>query len=550
MGLFEVPRMLVRFHDYLRSPFLPPINRNPSVTARVLAYAGDFSFGQLVFHGLISVSHIRILFESLRELVPLQGSGGDSIATILAIYTLTTIIRFYTSLFLGVSLFQWLVGMSSGAHGFSGRLCAGARVGIEFVLLPFFIFMVPVFSEKPSMIERLSTALLKKNKGFRGLMGVLARPLVVVFIFLSLFAPLLRNLAIIEGVNVEFSEISKAKIDNNVDFSKFRFFPSNYFGFTTFGDLEGDRFVLLPQYEVTKEGEKTRVRPYLGIFDSKNESLGFLKKESRIDWRRLAEVARRGNPFFYSSYPFLAGELNQSELKTFSERALIELEELIISSLELSFRNVTRHVMKHGPFLGGYVDLRQALIGLLDVGAVPRSDTVNLGDRKFLRFRQLFEEVTTIEKKYREILIPLSETKGDILRYEWDANLDSAISRRDFASSFFAQAKWSQPKESNFDTNEMSALSLIDYLLDQSIDEKQKALVQEFAYRWFFEKSRFALINEKKQLIAWLSISMNRVYLVTQSYSEYQKLGKMFLMLRHALEIKDIEFFNLDDPRE
>ena len=529
---------------------MPPINRNPSLTARVLAYAGDFSFGQLVFHGLISVSHIRVLFESLRQMVPLSGSGGDSIATILAIFTLTTIIRFYTSLFLGVSFFQWLVGMSTGASGLSGRLCSGARVGIEFLLLPLVLFMLPVLSHKPSLIERLSTALLKKNKGFRGVMGFMARPLVIVFIFLSLFAPLLRNLAIIEGVNVEFSEISKAKIDNEVDFSKFRFFPSVFFNFTTFGDLEGDRFILLPQYEVTKEGDKTKVKPYLGIFDSKNESLGFLKKESKIDWRKLAKIARRGNPFFYSSYPFLAGELNQSQLNTFSERALIELEELIINSLELSFGNVTKHVLEHGPFLGGYVDLRQALIGLLDVGATPRSDTVNLGDRKFLRFRQLFEEVTTIEKKYREILIPLSETTGDILRYEWDATLDAAISRRDFASSFFAQAKWGEPAEQSFKSDELSALSLIDLLLDQSLDAKQSGIIQEFAYRWFFEKSRFALLNDKKPLIAWLNISMNRIYLVTQSRNTYQKLGKMFLMLRHALRVGDKEFFNLETNGE
>lgn len=526
--------------------FLPPINRNPSMMVRVLAYLGDFSLGQLIFHGLISVGHVRALFEALRLVVPISGSGGDAIATLLAVYTITTIIRFYSTLILGVSIFQWFLGLSSSALGISGRLCSSARVAIEFILIPLLFPLLPLFAAKPSLIERLSTSLLKKGRGLRGIVGFMARPIVLGFIFLCFFAPLLRNLAVIEGVHVEFSEIPAAKIKHESDFTKFRFFPSVYFGFTTFGDLDADRFILLPQFEVTKEGSKTRIKPFLGIYDTKNDSLGYLKKESRIDWRALANLAQKGNPFFHSSYPFLSGELESSSSANFSEQALNELEELVIASLELSFENVATHVRKHGPFLGGYVDLRQALISLLDAGATPRADTVNLGNKKFLRFRQLFEEVTTIEKKYREILIPLSETVGSILRYEWDANLNSAIARRDFATSFFAQAEWGEAAEVSLEQDDFSPMTLIDYLLSTKLKPKERQKVQEYAYRWFWDKSRLALQTNNENLITWLSVTMNRVFLIGQGKESYKKLGKMFLMMRHALENKDYSFFDLD----
>lgn len=526
---------------------MPPVNRNPSLTVRFLAYAGDFSLGQLFFHGLISVSHVRSLYESMRDQIALEGAGGDALATLLSVYVLTTIIRFYTSAFLGVSFFQWFLGISNGLSGLSGRLCAAGRVAIEFFLLPTLLPMLPTVSQKPSYIEKFSTALLKKGQGFRGFLGYLARPLVIAFVFLGVFAPLLRNLAVIEGVQVEFSEIPAARIESTSDFSKFRFFPSNYFGLTTFSDLDANRFVLLPQFEVTKEGSETRVRPFLGIYDTKNQSLGFLKKQATLDWPSLAKLAARGNPFFHSSYPFLARDLSD-EKNTFSDKALIDLEELVIASLELSFNNVKTHVRKHGPFLGGYVDLRQALLSLLDSGAAVRADAVNLGDQKFLRFRQLFDEVPSIEKKYREVLLPFNTRNELILRYEWDANMESAVTRRDFGSIFFAQARW-EGKDRQFDLKDFSALSIIDFLLDKNMTSEERHKLHERTYQWFWNTSREALMNEDNTLITWMALSMGRIYLVTSGRPELDKLRKMFLMMRHALESRDMDFFDLGSAR-
>ncbi len=525
---------------------MPAINRNPGITVRILAYLGDFSLAQLVFHGLISVSHIQIFYNSLRHQVPLEGSGGDAVATLLSVYVIASIIRFYSSLILGVSFFQWFLGLSSNAEGISGRFFSASRIALEFVMLPLGLFLVPLLKNEPTYIERASTALLKKGRGFRGVLGYIARPLVLSFIFLCVFAPLLRNLAVIEGVNVEFSEIPNVKIKASTDFDKFRFFPSQYFGFITFGDLDADRFILLPQFEVTKESVKTRIRPYLGIFDTKNDSLGYLKKEAKLNWRELVELAKRGNPFFNSSFPFLAGQISNQEIEEFNEQSIIEIEELVIAALELSFKNVSNHVKTHGPFLGGYVDLRQALMGLLDKGATPRADTVYLGDRKYLRLRQLFEDVSSIEKKYRETLIPLSVTAGNILKYEWDADLSAAVARRDFSTVFFSQAKWQKVNEGIIKSNDLSPLSLIDYVLKKDLSNESREKIQAYAYKWFFEKSRYALKQNQKKLSIWLSLTMNRIYLVCEGRPELIKLQKMFLMLRHALEKKDYEFFDIE----
>lgn len=525
---------------------MPAINRNPGILVRSLSYVADFSLGQLIFHALISVSHIQHLYAALRAQITIEGSGGDSIATLICVFIITSVIRFYSSLILGVSFFQWFLGLTSNALGLSGRFFSASRVAIEFFVLPLGIGMLPLLKDEPTYIERASTSLLKKGRGFRGILGYLARPLVLLFIFLCFFAPLLRNLAVIEGVNVEFSEIPNVKIKPTTDFAKFRFFPSEYFNFVTFGDLDADRFIILPQFEVTKEGSKTRIRPFLGIFDTKNDSLGYLKKDHVIDWQQLAKLAKRGNPFFNSSYPFLASDLERTDIQKFSSQAINEIEELMIASLELSFKNVSDHVKKHGPFLGGYVDLRQALISLLDRGAMPRADTVYLGDRKFLRFRQLFEDVSSIEKKYRETLIPLSVVKGSILKYEWDADMNAAVARRDFSTSFFSQAQWDTELTKKTTIQDLSPLTLLDHLLNNSLDKKEQEKIQEYAYKWFFEKSRYALQNDQKKLSIWLSLTMNRIYLVCEEREELEKLRKMFLLLRHSLEKKDDDFFDIE----
>lgn len=524
---------------------MPPVNRNPSLTARILAYAGDFSLGQLTFHSLISLAHVRSFYEGLRSLVVIDGVAGDALTSLLAVYVITGLIRFYTTAIFGVSFFQWFIGISNGAEGISGRIAALGRIALEFLLAPTLFVLLPTLNRQPSLIEKISGAYLKRGRGLRGLFGYIARPLVLAFVFLGFFAPLLRNLAVIEGVHVEFSEIPAPKLEATSDFNKFKFYGSNFFGFTTFSDLDANRFILMPQFEVTKEGNQTRVRPFLGVLDSRGQSVGFLKKEATINWRQLAQIARRGNPFFLSSYPFLAGELADESKNTLSSEAYNDLEELVIAALELSFKNVTAHVLKHGPFLGGYVDLRQALLSLLDTGAIPRADTINLGTRKFLRFRQLFDDVPTVEKKYREILLPFDQTLGNILRYEWDASIDSAIARRDFAIAFFSQATWDSNKDLKFSQRDLSALTLIDFLLVKSLTEEQQQKLHDFTYQWFWEHARRGLNENNETLITWMNVTMARVYLVIQERSEFSKLAKMILMLRHSLERRDLTFFDL-----
>ncbi len=509
-----------------------------------MAYAGDFSLGQLVFHGLISVTHVRGLYEGMRAWIQLEGIVGDGLASLLSIYVITAIIRFYSTLILGVSPFQWFLGIKNSARGLSVRFSAAARVALEIPLLPLIVPMLPVLFERASLPEALSGARLEKGAGLRGFFGLLGRPLVLAFIFLSFFAPLLRNLAVIEGVHVAFAQIPPAKVDAGVDFTKFKFFPSRFFDFTTFGNLDGERFLLLPQFEVTKDGAQTRIRPFLGIYDRKNNALGFLKKEAQIDWIGLVQLAQRGNPFFNSSYPFLAGELSSKQ--NFSDQALSELEELVIAALELSFENVFNHVAKHGPFLSGYVDLRQALLGLLDAGAKVQADNMNLGDRRFLRFRQLFDEVPSIEKKYREILIPLGSTQGTILRYEWDASIEGAVTRRDFASAFFAQVQWQKARETFPLKEEMTSLAIIDYLLDESLSAPQRKQLHQFIYDWFWQVARKGIKDQDKTLTTWLSLSMNRIYLVTSGRPALEELGKKILLMRHALEEQNKNFFGLN----
>lgn len=522
------------------------INR-PGATLRLFAYAGDFSLGQLIFHGLISVGHVRALYEGMRGWIKIDGVLGDSLTSLLAVYIITALIRFYSTIVLGVSPFQWLVGIKTGARGFGGRFSSAARVALEIVFIPLVIPQLPVVFSYPSLCEVMSGARLEKGEGVRGVLGFLARPLVLIFIFLSFFAPLLRNLAVIEGVQVDFAQIPPAKVDSSVDFSKFKFFPSNFFGFTTFGNLDGERFILIPQFEVTKESNHTRIRPFLGIYDSRNHALGFLKKESDIDWRKLVRIARAGNPFFNSSYPFLAGELEQEQQSDFSSQALVELETLVVASLELSFQNVIAHVSRHGPFLSGYVDLRQALLSLLDTGAKARADSVNLGDRRFLRFRQLFDEVPSIEKKYREILIPLGSARAPMLRYEWDASMEAAVTRRDFASAFLAQAQWGKKSDGLPSPEDTSSLVVIDYLLDDSLTLEQKSELQKFTQQWFKQNAKRSLKEKDVVLQTWLSLTLNRFYLVLQGRNDYEKLSKNLLLMRHALEAKDIFYFGLKE---
>ncbi|MBT3586245.1 MAG: hypothetical protein HN509_15160 [Halobacteriovoraceae bacterium] len=506
---------------------------------RMMAFLGDFAMGYTAFYYLYSFDYFSKLYLQLSSYLAREGLveelawiNSHYLATAVLVFLLTLVLRFYATLFLGVSFGQGVLGIR-GTGGFLWkRIGGGARVVLEVLLGPALIFNLPVFFGKRSLKELLtSTVLVEKPTLISASLPFILIPLCVLGAF---FAPLLQNLTLIDGISVSFSQKIQERLDNRSDFKSFETYSSNRFKMSSLSSLNKGRFILLPSFEVTKVGNKRKITPYIQIYDKKNQTDGILKITKKFNLLRLLEIGRVGNPLFVKRYPELDLILAQDRKKfgrkkyhqDLKRTPLInplgqeEIESFIQSSFELSLSHLFGHILNNGPFLRGYVQVRNKMMELIDLGSTPEVDMVNLGSHRFLRLKQSFEDPLPDTKGQVESLIPLGTNNSMVFQFSWKKNIQAALARKAFRSTFLGNSHWFFDYYGIFEFPkselEMNPLHILDYFTKQDLNPQQRELLEEYIYRYYYNICRYGLISKDLGLQELLLANLNRYLLVAR----------------------------------
>ncbi|OUR97823.1 hypothetical protein A9Q84_06385 [Halobacteriovorax marinus] len=538
---------------------------------RLIAWLSDFCLSTVIFHYLLSFDgfvnfHNEISFQIKNYGVSVL--TANFIADTVAIFLLTIIFRFYWTLLLGRSLSQSLLGLKSTSSFLWARVGGGLRCVLE-LAIPLSLADLPMLlRSKKTLKEYISvTELTFKPSLFIYPVSLIFIPFCLI---LSLSSPLLQNLTFIDGIKISFSKEKLEPIDNRTDFSKFTHYPSENFKMSSFSSIKESHLLLVPSFEITREKNKLRIRPYLVIHDEHRRVQGDLKLRQRLSLRKIIVIASEYNPLFSNFYPELSKILKRprdfygikkyknkfGDQKLLNPIARVELRGLIQSSFEISFKNLFSHVISNGPFISGHIKIRNLLLSLVDSDVEPEVDIVKLGNYNFLRFKQTFSELENLNKGMTETYIPVETLNSVVLEMNWGKSRKDAFTRNNFKKKFLSSSQWFFDYSKVFSPplkyERFNAFTLLDYFTIKGLGTPFIRSLEKFSFNYLFDLSVIAMKNDDTLLKDSLIATSNRLLLLIKyrksaltedRYS--QKFTRLISNLKEALVANNKPFFEI-----
>lgn len=535
---------------------------------RFLAFLGDLAFAHLLSFLLLSFPSFarfeKAIIQNLSGLAKALKVEPEFLGFLFLWFVVTIFFRFLHTLFFGVSLFEMLAGFRSSGPWWWRRVGGASRHLVDLILGPLLVFDLPLLRGKASLKEDLSGSKLLMTRKSGAWKLYLFLPLVLLF---SISGPLFKNLALADGLVVSFETVDKKELKKSDNFNSFQDFNSEKFNFKVFSSLENGRFSLFPDFEFIKIKTKKRLSPYLLIFDHQNKTSGHLKVGHRLQLLELLRIGARGNPLFAKTFPALSEALREDHAK-FAEKAydpkvgnqllfnpLIkeDIIKLVKASFELGMGNIVGHVLHYGPFLRGFIELRSAFLYLVPKGVKPEVDLITLGSGDFLRFRQTLGKEYPVARPVIETFIPLESHNAFSLQMAWDNSLPSALSANSFRETFLANAEWFFDYKDFFKKPHLEAqvtpVYALDLLSEKDKSQESREILEEFLYRYYYQKCRKAIKSGDRELLESLRFNIMRLSSIMQVKSKESLFSALFINqwkeLWNSFQARDRNYFNI-----
>ncbi|WP_164848424.1 hypothetical protein [Halobacteriovorax sp. HLS] len=443
------------------------------------------------------------------------------------------------------------------------RLGGGLRCLLEFLVPLSLTDPFLLIKTKYTFKEKFSATKLVLRDNFLQVFGF--------FVFLpsclvlAMSSPLFQHLTFIDGIKLSFSSEKLEVLDNRSDFSSFKHYSSESFKMSSFSSINSSKLKLIPSFEITREMSKKRIRPYLIVHDSERQVFGEIKLKRRFSIRKLIEIMAKHDPLFSIFYPELYKVLKRptdhysikkykdkfGDKKLLNPLARNELQDLIQSSYELSYKNLFSHLFSKGPFLSGHVRVRNYLSKLVDSDVESVVDLVKLGNYTFLRFKQSFK---SLERGVSETYIPIETLNSAVIQMSWGSTRKDAFARNDFKEKFLNSTKWffdykgvfTQPSE----FSDFNAFTIMDFFTLNNQSDNFVLSLQKYSFGHFFDLGKLALKNNDENLKNSVIASCNRILLL-MSYKKHSaslkesnaKFIRMISDLKSAIINNNREFF-------
>lgn len=497
---------------------------------RLYCICGDYLIGHFLTYFLLSFPFFSLMEKNLVSSFSF-GTESFSLGFFIYWHLITVLMRFSHTLLLGVTPFELLAGLKNEGPWWWQRLAGGARVLMGSLVDISVISNLPLFVKKPSFKE--STIGCRLLKGDSSKRKYLMPVLCLIAGLVAIMGPLIKDFTIIDTLIVSVDEIKKETLVKGGDFKAFKTYRSEKFHFEAFSSLANNRYALFPDFEFTKVKSQKRVNPFLLIYDSKQRNSGELKIGHSLNLLELLKRGKLGNPLFKGKFPHLeeamkgslisskprSWEPGQTQKPLFSDEIKLEIQKLIQASFELGPKRIAGHILEYGPFLRGFIQLREIFLYLLRPGIKPEVDFIKMGSMDFLRFRQVFPKDLPFNKGVIETYIPIETPFSVTIVMGWDHSLPGALSANTFRQNFLGDAKWYFDYRAVFpfpsQEKDMNSLVLLDFLSKDLKHQAQNELREEYLYQYYYHQCRNLL---KERDIVGQEIVKNNMIRITSLF--------------------------------
>jgi len=463
--------------------------------------------------------------------------NNDTFSFILLFIVSLFFLRLISTLVLKVTIGEALMGFTSK----SSRVLGILRVVIGDIFLCFIIGKIFILFKQRSLEEYIvNQEIVLSRITLNTISTFIIFPFILLF---AAFSPLLSSFDLNHKINIKNdNNDSDSKVTG--DYRSYSIYSSNYFKFSNISNLDNDRFILLPHFNLSKDVSKLDITPELIILDKKTSSIGVLKKGMPFNLINILSNGVRSNLRSGVRFPnierfIIDNQIRISNNKKISSEIINEVKLLIQDSFSFTINNFLHYIIKNGPFVSGVIDLRNELLKLLNHNSLTKYAWTKINKGEFLIGRDALRE-TSVKEKW----LSLNYKKNYILELSFSGGRNPEQSIKEFKQSFFHGGKWLQENiGSSVDINDLNITIFLDLFINQDLSENKNTALEEYIYHYYFQVAKQSIF--KNEVINSLS-RMHEVAMLLAKVGQ-KKYSERFLIslqsIQNALRTNQKNFF-------
>lgn len=480
------------------------------------------------------------------------------------IFILFIVVRLTTTLMLGVSLSEAMLGIRSHGNAAWKRIGGGVRVLLGVVTGPLLIFDIPAVISRRTFKEFMTFTHTYISSKFLSILGIiLYLPLLVA---LALFSPLFQGLELLEPIavnerlemRVKVAPIEGAQlVVNKTERSQFLSLELVY---------DSQNTSIIPLFKFSGKSTKINFRPALAVLQRDLQRSVQVEVYKTFDLKELLSMGIKGDYLLQQKFPDLESFVYSSDLASTSfktknddvsrRKFADEMVSFTKLAFELNALNAWDVMQTYSPFIKGLSDYRASFLALVEYKEFDQIDFIKLGNAYFLRFSY------TRQKPF-DLIIPLIKGEGRILKVEFDKKENLSLVRNKFYKFSFNDADWFPEKNAIVPAAEtLSSLEVVDFFSKITLKgDKIRPDRAQALYGYYFEKSADVFRKENPLEFELWKKSVEDVFVIMESLKKaktetpeavteedpLQKLIQNFQDLKDAVESRNKEFFGVSD---
>lgn len=469
------------------------------------------------------------------------------------------LIRLVTTLFLGVSLSEFALGVRATGNGIWARIGGVIRVLVGVITWPFVIFDIPSIVSRRTLKEFITFTNITVPSKFVAILGVIIYiPLLLAFVIVSPLLqgleppePIIVNDRIDQRVKVKVAdtagtETETPKITDHSDALKLEL------------TYDPKDLSIMPNFKFQGMKNKLTVKNSLLFFQKDSQRTVELEIFKTFDFKQLLGIGMKNNVLLFDKFPTIhnyvyeAVDSNPSFKTVANPKAEATFANEFIQFTKTAFSLGPENaldIMQEETFLiKGLVDYKASFLGLIEYKDFDQIGFIKLGNIIFMK-------IGFNKQKPFDLIIPLIRGEGRIYKVSYDKKENYGAIASKFYKFDLEKSNW-MPAVTPRNGEVMTALEAFDFLNSDNFKTKifQPEKAQAF-YAYYFEAST-AIVNGKDavEIEIWKSKVKSLVKLIEAVPSKpvgegeedpKTKVLQNFRDLSDALENNNLEYLGI-----
>ncbi|HXH31069.1 MAG TPA: FHA domain-containing protein [Bacteriovoracaceae bacterium] len=467
------------------------------------------------------------------------------------------LLRLASTLMLGVSLSEFLLGVRASGNGIWARVGGVLRVLLGAVTGPLLVFDLPAIVSKRTLKEVITLTGLHNDSRLVPFIGTVI--LLPALLLVALLSPLVIGLEppVPVAVNDKIEQKIRVKtpvVEGVVSEEKFVSGSSRYFKMDL--SYNSNELTIIPSFRFSGVKSKLNFKSAVKFYqrDLKREVDFAIYKT--FDLKKLLGFGMKGNLFLYEKFPIIyeyvysITESNPAFKKPQDEKSEGAFANEFIEFTKMAFglhaENALEVMQSQTLLLRGLLDFKASFLALIEYKDFDQIGFIKIGN-------VIFMKVSFLKQQPFDLIIPLVKDQGRIYKVTFDKKEQLGAVTNKFYKYDLDKADWILPDEVA-GTEVLTPFGVIDLFTsittsNQSISpEKAQAL-----YAYYFEKSQEIMTRDDALEIGIWKTSLGSVLKVIEGMDHAEtpegapqaKLLQNFRDLIDAFENKNLEYFGV-----